>query len=57
MIADCLTKEMKLTADVWDMFRHNHWKDGNTEMNMVTYKGLEFLLSNPTTKEQESGSS
>ena len=57
MIADCLTKEMKLTADVWDVYRNNHWRDGNTNMNMVTYQGLEFLLSNPTTKEQELGSS
>ena len=53
MIADCLTKEKRMTADVWDVFRHNHWKDGNTEMNLVTYKGIEFLLSNATTKEQE----
>ena len=53
MIADCLTKEKRMTADVWDVFRHNHWKDGNTEMNLVTYEGIEFLLSNATTKEQE----
>ena len=53
MIADCLTKEKKMTADVWDVFRHNYWQDGNTKMNLVTVRGLEFLLSNPTTKEQE----
>ena len=53
MIADCLTKEMKLKGDVWDVFRHNHWSDGQTVMNMVTMEGLEFKLSNPTTKEME----
>ena len=53
MISDCLTKEMKMKGDVWDVFRHNHWRDGKTKMNLVSVRGLEFLLSNPTTKEQE----
>ena len=55
MITDCLTKEMKMSGNVWDVFRHNHWSDGQSEMNMVTYKGLEFSLSNPTTRDEETG--
>ena len=53
MISDFLTKEMKIGGDVWDIFRHNHWKDGKTTMNLVTVNGIEFMLSNPTTKEDE----
>ena len=53
MISDCLTKEMKMTGDVWDVFRHNYWKDGQTTTNLVTFRGLEFMLSNPTMKEDE----
>ena len=53
MISDFLTKEMKIGGDVWDIFRHNTWKDGKTKMNLVTVKGIEFMLSNPTIKEDE----
>ena len=53
MISDFLTKELKIGSNVWDIFRHNTWLDGHTDMNLVTVSGIEFKLSNPTTKEDD----
>ena len=53
MISDGLMKEMKMKGDVWDIFRHNYWKDGQSNINLVTMSGLEFKITNPTTKDDE----
>ena len=53
MILDFLTKELKINSNVWDIFRHNTWVDGHTDMNKVTVSGIEFQLSNPTIKEDD----
>ena len=53
MILDFLTKEICVIGEVWDVLRHGVWLDRDKIRNLVTVKGLEFLLSNPTNTEEE----